>query len=130
LGQRGCQRAAGLFLQIDVTEIVVHKADQPNTVVDLFDAHGLTRERGAEHDFLFENANPPAVGNKSGPIVEGIGEFSYAAIGSRGGLVCLGRVLHTESFMGALVVELVNEGLELGLLLKEVGAGRPGSLYF
>ena len=51
-----------LLLQIDVAEIIVHKTVQPNTVVDLFDAHGLTRESGAEIDFLFENADPSAVG--------------------------------------------------------------------
>jgi hypothetical protein len=50
-----------LFLKIDVAEIVVHKTDKPNTVVDLSDAHGLTRERSAEINFLFENADPPAV---------------------------------------------------------------------
>ena len=75
------------LLQIDVTEIVVHKADQPNTVVDLFDTHGLTRERSAEIYFLFENADPPAVGNQSRPIVERIGEFSDAAVRAYGGLV-------------------------------------------
>ena len=54
--------------------MIVHKTDQPNTVVDLFDAHGLTRESGAEIDFLFENADPSAVGDQRGPIVERVGE--------------------------------------------------------
>lgn len=31
--------------------------------------------------------------------------------------------------MRALVVKLVNEDIELGLLLKEVGTGRPGSFH-
>ncbi len=31
--------------------------------------------------------------------------------------------------MWALVVKLLNESVELGLLLKEVGTGRPGRLY-
>ncbi len=31
--------------------------------------------------------------------------------------------------MRALVVKLVNEDVELGLLLKEVGAGWPGSFH-
>ena len=34
--------------------IAVLLVDQPDTVVDLFDAHGLTRERSAEIDFPFE----------------------------------------------------------------------------
>jgi hypothetical protein len=32
--------------------------------------------------------------------------------------------------MRALVVELTNEGIELSLLLKEVGTGGPGSFHF
>jgi hypothetical protein len=119
----------GLFVQIDVTEIIVDKADQPNTLVDFFDAHSLTRERGAEIDFLFEDADPSAACNQNGPIVERIGEFSDAAIWSRGRLIDVSGELHIESFMRAVVVKLMNEGVELGLLLKEVGTGRPGSLH-
>jgi hypothetical protein len=44
-------------------------------------------ERGAEIDFLFEDADPSAVGNQSGPIVERTGEFPEAAIGRVEGLV-------------------------------------------
>jgi hypothetical protein len=93
-----------LLLKIDLTEIVVHKADQPNTVVDLFDAHGLTRERSAEIDFLFENADPSAIGNQSCPIVERIGEFSDASIWPRGRLIDFDGALHIESLMRALVL--------------------------
>jgi len=32
--------------------------------------------------------------------------------------------------MGALVVELMNEGIELSLLLKEVATGGSGSFHF
>jgi len=120
----------GFFLQIDVTEIIVHKADQPNTLVDFFDAHSLTRKRSAEIDLLFEDADPSAAGNQNGPIVERIGELSDAAVSSRGRLIDVGGKLHIESFMGALVVELMNEGIELGLLLKEVGSGGTGGFDF
>ena len=119
-----------LLLKIDVTEIIVHKADQPDTLVDLFDAYSLTRERSAEIYFLFENADPSAVGNQNCPIVERIGEFCDAAIRPRRRYVDVGGVLHIESFMGALVVEFMNEGIELSLLLKEVGTGGPGSFDF
>jgi hypothetical protein len=116
-----------LLLKIDVTEIIVHKADQPNTVVDLFDAYSLTSERSAEIYFLFENADSSAVGDQNCPIVERIGEFSDAPIGPRGRFINVGGILHTESLMRALVVKLMNEGIELGLLLKEVGTGRPAA---
>jgi hypothetical protein len=34
------------LLQVDIAEIVVHKADDPNAVVDLFDAEALAGEDG------------------------------------------------------------------------------------
>src|SRR6267142_1671787 len=83
----------------------------------------------AEIYFLFENADPSAVGNQSCPIVERIGEFSEAPILPRGSLINFAGVLHIESFMRALVVKHLNEGIELGLLLKEVGTGWPGSFH-
>ena len=118
-----------LLLKIDVTEIIVHKADQPNTVVDLFDAHGLTGERGTEIYFLFENADPSAAGDQNCPIMERVGELSDAPIWPRRRLIDFDGALHIESLMRALVVKHMNESIELGLLLKEVGTGRPGSVH-
>ena len=92
--------------------------------------HSLTYERSAEIDFLFVNADSSAAGDQSCAIVERIGKLSDAAIGSRGGFVDVCGALHIESFMRTLVVKLANEGIELGLLLKEVGTGGPGSLIF
>ena len=66
---KGCRV---FFLQIDVSKIVVHKSHQPDAIVDLLDTDGLTRQRSAEIYFLFKNADPSAVGNQSGAIVEGI----------------------------------------------------------
>jgi hypothetical protein len=86
-------------------------------------------KRSAEIDFLFENADSSAAGDQNGPIVEGIGKLSDAAIGSRGRFVDVDGALHIESFMRTLVVELLNEGVELSLLLKEVGTCRPRSFY-
>jgi hypothetical protein len=40
----------------------------------------LTRQRSAEIYFLFENADPSAVGDQSGAIVEGVRKFTDAAI--------------------------------------------------
>src|SRR4030095_12423654 len=63
-------------------------------------------------------------------FVERIGEFSDAAIGPRGRFVDVGGGLHVENFMGTLVVEFMNEGIELSLLLKEIGTGGTGSFHF
>jgi len=76
-----------LLPQIDITEIIVHKTNQPDTVVDLFDTHSLTCERGAEIDFLFEDADSSAAGDKNCPIVERLGEFSDAPILPRARLI-------------------------------------------
>ena len=73
-----------LLLQIDITEIVVHKAHQPDTIIDLFDAHSLTCERGAEIDFLFVDADSSAAGDQNSPVVERIGEFCDATIRPHG----------------------------------------------
>src|SRR6202011_1895933 len=114
----------------DVTEIVVHESHQPDAIIDLLDTDRLTRQRSAEIYFLFEKADPPAVGNQSGAIVEGVRKFSDAAIGPRGGFIDIGGALHIESFMRTLVVKLANESVDLGLLLKEVGTGRACSFDF
>jgi len=36
----------GFLLQVDVAEIVLHEADDPNAFVDLLDANALTRQHG------------------------------------------------------------------------------------
>jgi hypothetical protein len=40
------------FLQVDITQIVIHEADEPDAVFDFFDADGLASERLAQIDFL------------------------------------------------------------------------------
>jgi hypothetical protein len=42
----------------------------------------LTRESTAEIDFLFENADPSAIGDQSCPVVERIGELVVARCSS------------------------------------------------
>jgi len=41
LGPKGCQGLQGPLLQIDIAEIVIHKAGQPNAVIDLLGAKTL-----------------------------------------------------------------------------------------
>ena len=60
------------FLQIDVAEIVIHKADQPNTFFDLLDPNRLPREDGAEINFLAVETNTPAVGDVNGAVMKRI----------------------------------------------------------
>jgi hypothetical protein len=74
------------------------------------------------------HADTAAGGDKDIAIVEWIGELGQAAIGSWRGLIELGRTLHGQGLVGPLGVELCQEGIEAGLLLKSVHAGRPGCL--
>src|SRR5882762_3230155 len=50
--KRVVERLQSFFLQIDVAEIVLHKADQPNTFFDFFDPQGLSCEDRAEINFF------------------------------------------------------------------------------
>ena len=50
--KRVVERLQSFFLQIEVAEIVLHKADQPNTFFDFFDPQGLPCEDRAEINFL------------------------------------------------------------------------------
>jgi hypothetical protein len=62
--------------------------------------------------------------------VERIVDVGQSGVGTRGRLVDLGRILHTQSFVGTLVVEDFDELIEAGLLLQEVGGRRFGGLFF
>jgi alcohol dehydrogenase class IV len=63
------------FLQIDVAKIVIHKADQPNTFFDFFDAHSLTSEDRAEIDFFAVKTDTSAASDVDGFVVERIVQF-------------------------------------------------------
>jgi hypothetical protein len=60
------------FLQIDVTKIVIHEADHPNTFLDFFDADSLTSEDRAEIDFFAVKADTSAARDLDGFVVERI----------------------------------------------------------
>ena len=72
------------FLQIDVAEIVLHEADQPNTFFDLLDTDSLPGEEGAEIDFFAVETDTSALGDVDGLVVERIIKFGQAAIGTAG----------------------------------------------
>src|SRR5207249_6041712 len=57
------QGLQGFFLQINIAEIVIHKTDEPNAVVNFLDADGLPGERYAEVDFLVVQAKTSAAGD-------------------------------------------------------------------
>jgi len=74
----------GFLFEIDEAEIVVHEADDPNTVVDLLDAEALTGEHGRDIDALAMHADAAAVGDEGrSRSCSGYVRFGQAGIGSR-----------------------------------------------
>jgi len=50
-------------LQIEVSQIIIHKAHQPDIVLNFFDAHGLTGKDLTEINFLATQTDVPATGD-------------------------------------------------------------------
>ncbi len=48
---------------IEVAEIVLHEADEPDLVLDLSNAHGLAGEHGREVYLASSDADAPAAGH-------------------------------------------------------------------
>ena len=93
-------------------------------MVDLLDADSLACERYAEVDFLVVQAKASTAGDHDCAVVERVVGFWDAAIGAAGSSIDLGWAFHVESFVGPFAIELLEESVELGLLLQEVGARR------
>src|SRR5438445_6571498 len=64
------QGLQGFFLQINIAEIVIHKTDEPNAVVNFLDTDGLPGERYAEVDYLVVQAKKFAAGDDDGAVVD------------------------------------------------------------
>ena len=76
------------------------------------------------HEFL-----TAAVGDDDGLVVKRVVRFRNSLIRAAGRRVDFGRTFHVERFVRALVVELLDEGIELGLLLKQIGACGPSGFF-
>src|SRR3546814_3829887 len=60
----------GSLLQVDVAEIVLHEAYQPNVVVDFLDSEALSGQGGRDVDFLAVHADAPAACDEQVAVVE------------------------------------------------------------
>ena len=69
---------AGLI--VEVSEIIVQKADEPNSIVGLFDSDGLAGEDLAEIDFVPVEADAAAGRDGDSLVMEGIVEVGQAPI--------------------------------------------------
>ena len=77
-------------------------------------------------DLVPPEADPATLGDGDRLVVERVVELLQAAVGLAGAGVELGRELHAERLVRALLVVFVDEGVELRLLLEEVVGGRLG----
>jgi hypothetical protein len=68
----GCRGLQSFFLQIDVAEIVLHKADQPSPFFHFFETDRLPGENRAEINFLVVQTGASAAGEVGGGVVERI----------------------------------------------------------
>jgi len=107
----------------------MHKTDWADIVVNLFNADGLAGKDLTEVDFLGAQTDSAATGNHDGCVVEGVVDVGQSLIEAGGGLIDFGRILHAVGFVRALVIKDLDEFVEPGLLLQEVGIGRLGSLF-
>jgi hypothetical protein len=65
-----CEQLQCFLLQIDIPEIVIHEAEEPDAVVDLLDADSLTDKCDADIDLLAVKPKPAAAGDIRGSAVE------------------------------------------------------------
>jgi hypothetical protein len=61
--------------------------------------------------------------------VKWVMRFGDTSIRTGRSRVNLGRAFHAQGFMGSFVIEFLEEGVELGLLLQDVGARRTSGLF-
>ena len=68
----------GFLLQVEVSKIIVHEADEPNALVDFLDAEPLAGQHDGDVAFLAVQAEASAIGNENVAVVEGIGRDKAA----------------------------------------------------
>src|SRR5260370_41614978 len=102
---------------MEVPQIKIHKADQPDTVMNFFDADGLAGKDGTEVNFFAAQADAAATGNYDGLVVKRIIDIGQPLLGARGRLIDLGRALHDQGFVSTCLDEDLDKVIEPGLLL-------------
>jgi len=80
----------GSLFQVDIAQIIVDEADEPNSLVDFFNAEPLSGQDGGDVDFLSVDADTAAGDNEDVAVVEGIIEVRQAAVGAPLGEIDLG----------------------------------------
>jgi hypothetical protein len=112
LGERVFERFQHSSVQIEVSQIIIHKTDQPDVVVDFFYVHGLTSENRAEINFVVAEADASAIRDHNDFVVKGIVDIGQPLVGTRRMPIDLSRTFHVQGFMGTFVVEDLDKIVE------------------
>jgi hypothetical protein len=80
----------GFLLQVEVSKIIMHEADEPNAVVDLLDAEFLAGQHGRDVDSLAMQAKS---GGAGAAIFRRVAAESFHAVAARDDLQFLTNVL-------------------------------------
>ena len=91
-------------LQVEVSEIVVHEADEPNVGVDLAQAELLAAEDLRDEELPAMERDGAALGGDGREVVERIGELGQAGEGPRRGGVAADRVAISSASCGRRVL--------------------------
>jgi hypothetical protein len=94
--------------------------------VHLFDADCLASEDLTEVDLFATQTDAAATGDHNGFVVQGVIEVGQSLIRARGRLIDLSGTLHAQSLVRTLLVEDLEEVIEAGLLLQEIGGSGSG----
>ena len=78
--ERICEGLQSSLFQIDISQVVTHEADEPDSVLDFADADSLSGEGLGEIDFLSVKADAPATGDQDGAIVKRVMRFGQALV--------------------------------------------------
>src|SRR5262249_43075715 len=112
-----------------VSQIIIHKAHQPNVVVDFSDADSLTNENRTEVDFLAAQTDSTTTHDHNSFIMKWIVDVRQPLISTCGRLIDLHRALHIQDLVRPLVIEDLDEFIEPSLLLQEIGSSKFDNFF-
>ena len=92
LGPNGLSMGSSTRVQDRSTQIIIHKADQPDIVVNSFDADRLAGKDGAEVNLFVPQTDPAAIGHDNDLVVERVVDVGQSLVGA-------GRVFSGADFL-------------------------------
>jgi hypothetical protein len=70
----------GSLFQVDIAQIIVDEADEPNSLVDFFNAEPLSGQDARDVDFLSKDADAAAGSDENVAVVGGIWDPPSSAV--------------------------------------------------